>query len=167
MKRVLATILLLALSAAASQARQQEQPTPGSARLIDEFGEIQISDLKARLDNFAVELQNNPGSTGLITAYGATHKFPGWPMRRIRLMQNYLINTRGLDASLFTLVNAGLRDDTYFELWLVPPGAALPKPTPLAASHSLRRRHSGSAGILPAKACLSTLSRQSISLDGV
>ena len=126
MKRVFATVLLLALSAAASQARQQEQPTPGGARLIDKFGEIQISDLKARLDFFATELQDNPGSTGLIAAYGATHRFPGWPMRRLRLMQSYLVSTRGLDPSAFAVVNAGLRDDTYFEMWLVPPGADPP-----------------------------------------
>jgi hypothetical protein len=112
------------LSATATQARQQ--PATGGAHLVDKFGEIQISDLKARLDNFAIELQNNPSSMGLIAAYAAKHKFPGWPARRVRMMQSYLISTRGLEPSRFSVVNAGLRADTDFELWVVPPGVEPP-----------------------------------------
>ncbi|MDT5269682.1 MAG: hypothetical protein QOH49_1868 [Acidobacteriota bacterium] len=125
MRRLFTTLLLLALSTVAAHARQQ-QPAPGGARLIDRFGEIQLSDLKARLDNFATELQNDPASTGLIAAYAAKHKFPGWPARRVRMMQSYLVSTRGLDPSRFSVVNAGLRADTDFELWLVPPGVEPP-----------------------------------------
>lgn len=55
MRRILTSVLLLALSAVAVHARQQ-QPATGGARLIDQFGEIRISDLKARLDLFAAVL---------------------------------------------------------------------------------------------------------------
>ena len=124
MRKLFTTIFLLALSATAVQARQQ--PANGGARLIDQFGEILLSDLKARLDNYAIELQNNPAATGLIAAYAAKHKFPGWPARRVRMMQSYLVSTRGLDPSRFSVVNAGLRNDTEFEMWIVPPGVEPP-----------------------------------------
>ena len=127
MRRFLTAVLLLALSAVAVHARQQQPPPAADgARLIDEFGEIQISDLKARLDLFATVLNEEPTSTGLIAVYGAKHKFPGWPMRRAGMMQSYLISTRGLNTSRFKVVNAGLRDDTEFEMWVVPPGVEPP-----------------------------------------
>ena len=124
MRRLLTTILLLALSAAAAYG--QQQPAAGGARLIDKFGAIQISDLMARLDNFAIELQNEPASRGYVVAYGAKNKFPGWPLRRAGHALNYLAETRGLDRARISLVNGGLRDDPAFELWVVGPGDELP-----------------------------------------
>lgn len=122
MKRIFIVALLLTLVCAPSFARQQ-QP---HARMIDSFGEIQWSDLMARLDNFAIELQNEPGARGLVAAYAVKHKFPGWPLRRANSCLDYLINTRGLDAARLSAVNGGLRGETGFELWVVPPGAEPP-----------------------------------------
>ena len=132
MRRLLTTLLLLALSAVAAHAQQEQSAAP-AARLVDRFGDIQMSDLMARLDYFAVELNTEPASQGVIVAYSAPHKFPGWPMRRARMSRSYLTMTRGLDASRLSNVYAGLRDDTAFELWVVPPGAEPPaKPFDLA-----------------------------------
>jgi hypothetical protein len=117
MRRALfATTFVLALCSPAA-ARQ------GAARKIDEFGAIQFSDLMARLDYFAIELQNAPGAAGVVVAYPAKHDFPGWPVRRAEVAVDYLVNTRGLDAARISFSNGGLRGETAFELWLVPPGA--------------------------------------------
>ncbi|HEX8291733.1 MAG TPA: hypothetical protein VF570_08265 [Pyrinomonadaceae bacterium] len=124
MRRLLVTVFLLALTSAAADARQQ--PAGGGARLIDKFGEIQWSDLMARLDNFAVELQTFPDTRGLVVAYAARRKFPGWPVRRAHSAVTYLTASRGLDAARLSAVNGGLRDETEFELWVVPPGAESP-----------------------------------------
>ena len=124
MKKIVTALLLLTLSAAHSYA--QQQPAAGGARLIDKFGEIQISDLLARLDNFAIEVQNEPDSRAFIVVYAAKHKFPGWPLRRGDFALAYLKNSRGMDAERLALVNGGLRDDTAFELWVVPAGAEPP-----------------------------------------
>ena len=124
MNRVITTILLLTLAAAT--ARAQGGAATEGARLIDSFGAIQISDLMARLDNFAIELQNAPHTHGFVVAYGAKHKFPGWPLRRGRYALMYLTETRGLDAARLSVVNGGLRDETAFELWVVNPGGELP-----------------------------------------
>jgi hypothetical protein len=124
MKKLLTILLLLSASAAQTHARQQ--PAPPAARLIDSFGEIQLSDLMARLDNFAVELQNEPASHGLIVSYAAKNKFLGWPPRRGYMSQEYLVSTRGIAPARVEAFFAGLRDDTTFELWVVPPGAGPP-----------------------------------------
>lgn len=125
MRKLLTTLLLLALPAVAAHARQEQTAAP-AARLVDKFGDIQMSDLMARLDYFAIELNAEPASQGVIVAYSAPHKFPGWPTRRARMSRTYLISTRGLDASRLSVVYAGLRDDTAIELWAVPPGAEPP-----------------------------------------
>jgi hypothetical protein len=124
MSKLLAPLaLVLALCPVAALARQGQQPT--AARLVDSFGAIMMSDLMARLDNFAVELQNEPASSGVVVAYGAKHKFPGWPLRRAETAVDYLVKTRGLDSSRFSILNGELRDDVAFELWVVPLGAEL------------------------------------------
>lgn len=124
MRRLLAAFLLLL--APAAQTYAQARPEPGGARLIDRFGEIQYSDLMARLDHLGVQLQNEPGSRGLIVAYAAKHKFPGWPLRRAHDALGYLVETRGLDRDRLSVVNGGVRAETTFDLWLVPPGAEPP-----------------------------------------
>lgn len=123
MNGILTAALLLTLLCAPIFSRQQ--PTAAGRRLIDSFGEVQVSDLMARLDNFAIELMNEPASRGVVVAYGAKHKFPGWPLRRAEVSVDYLVHTRGLDASRLSILNGGLRDETTFELWVVPPGAEL------------------------------------------
>src|ERR1051325_8664958 len=43
---------------------------PRPTRPFDEFGDIKCEDEMARLDNFAVTLQNEPSAKGLIVIYG-------------------------------------------------------------------------------------------------
>lgn len=122
MRRTLAAVSLLLLALCATASARRQQPT---ARQVEAFGEIPWSDLMARLDNFAIELQNVPDTRGVIVFYAAKHKFPAWPRRRADAAVDYLINSRGLDASRVSALNAGLRAETSFELWVVPPGAEL------------------------------------------
>lgn len=99
--------------------------TPGAAvpRLIDEYGNIRFNDEKARLDNYAIELQNNPTATGEILAYGACN---GEGQARADRAKNYLVTTRGIDAARITTVDGGCRAALTVQLWLVPQGATAP-----------------------------------------
>lgn len=97
-------------------------PTPIATKL-DEFGALQNDDIKARLDPFAVQLQNDPSSTGTIINYGT----PAQVRRREALMRTYLTRNRGIDASRLTFVNGGT-GDIKTELWIVPAGATPPTP---------------------------------------
>lgn len=130
MRRLFTILLLLALSAVAAHARQQQPAAQeqSGVRQIDEFGDVLVTDWLARLDNFAVELQTNPSATGYIVAYVAPHRSPGWPLRRSQWARGYLITARNLDAARVQVVNGGYRDaeEHLYQLWAIEPGAKLP-----------------------------------------
>jgi hypothetical protein len=129
--------LLLALYAAA-----QAQPQPSQAngaRLLDEFGTIAYSDMLARIDNFAVELQNAPDSTGVIAVYPEmTDRLPGWFLHRAYWAKGYLTKARGLGPGRVRVVCAGFSPAVKFQLWVVPPGTDSPV-TPLDWAAALAR----------------------------
>ena len=90
---------------------------------FDEYGNIKFNDEKARLDNYAIQLQNQPGSTGYILAYGSC---AGEAQARADRAKDYLVNTRGIDAGRLVTVDGGCRSDLAVELWVVPTGATPP-----------------------------------------
>jgi len=90
---------------------------------FDEYGNIKFNDEKARLDNFAIQLQNQPGSTATIIVYGSC---AGEAQTRGDRARDYLVNTRGIDAGRITVVDGGCRSDLTVQLWIVPTGATAP-----------------------------------------
>jgi hypothetical protein len=126
---------------------------PLEAKLFDKFGDICCEDEKARLDNFAVQLQNEPEVQGYIIFYGGRrHNYPychsprqrlprrGEAEARVERLKTYLVNSRGLDAKRITVVNGGYRDSWESELWIVPKGAHPPAPTPTVNPQDIRFR---------------------------
>jgi len=90
---------------------------------FDEYGNIRFNDEKARLDNYAIQLQNQTGSQGYIVAYGTCE---GQGQTRADRAKNYLVNTRGIEAGRITTLDGGCRADLAVELWIVPTGATAP-----------------------------------------
>jgi hypothetical protein len=90
---------------------------------FDEYGNIRFNDEKARLDNYAIQLQNDPTSTGLILVYGSCE---GEAQSRGDRAKDYLVNTRGIEAGRITVVDGGCRSDLTVQLWIVPQGATPP-----------------------------------------
>src|SRR5437660_2282624 len=99
---------------------------PRAPRKFDEYGNIRFNDEKARLDNFAIQLQNEPSAQGYIIGYG-TCDAEG--QTRANRAKDYLVNTRGIDAGRIVVVDGGCMPELKVELWIVPSGA-----TPTAAS---------------------------------
>jgi hypothetical protein len=97
-------------------------PVPPAVK-FDEYGNIKFNDEKARLDNYAIQLQNQPGAQGYILAYGTC---AGEAQARADRAKDYLVNTRGIDASRLVTVDGGCRSDLTVELWIVPTGATAP-----------------------------------------
>jgi hypothetical protein len=93
---------------------------------FDEYGDIRFNDEKARLDNYAIQLQNQAGSQGYIIAYGTCE---GQGQARADRAKNYLVNTRGIEATRITTIDGGCRADLAVELWIVPTGANPPAAT--------------------------------------
>jgi hypothetical protein len=130
-------------------------PTPAPTPLppvaptqFDTYGNIPRNDVKARLDNFANELQNQPGSQGYIIGYGGRKGATGEAQRRADFAKDYLVNTRGIDAGRLVTIDGGFKEEATTELWIVPAGATPPTATPtvdasqvqMMASPTRRRR---------------------------
>lgn len=92
-----------------------------ACRKFDEYGNIAFNDEKARLDNFAIQLQNEPGAQGYIVAYGSC---AGEAQRRADRAKDYLVTTRGLDPGRITVVAAdNCVAELTVELHICPTGA--------------------------------------------
>jgi hypothetical protein len=99
-------------------------------RKFDEFGNINRDDEKARLDNFAIQLQQEPDAKGYIIVYAGRRGRPGDAQKRAARARDYLVGMRGIDASRIVTLDGGTREDLTVELWLVPTGAPVPTPRP-------------------------------------
>jgi hypothetical protein len=99
------------------------KPPPTPARKFDEYGNIRFNDEKARLDNYAIQLQNEPGSAATIIVYGSC---VGEAQQRGDRAKDYLVNTRGIEAGRITVVDGGCRAELTVQLWVVPQGATAP-----------------------------------------
>jgi hypothetical protein len=100
------------------------------AQEFDECNSCSLDDQKARLDNLAVELQNDPSTRAYIIAYGGRMSPLGQVERLMSRTRDYLITKRGIDASRLVVINGGFREEDSVELWIVPSGAAAPRATP-------------------------------------
>ncbi len=100
------------------------------AREFDECNNCTFDDQKARLDNLAVELQNDPSTKAYIIAYGGRTS----PIAQVDVLmkraRSYMIDQRGIDGSRLVIINGGFREGDSVELWIVPSGAAPPRATP-------------------------------------
>jgi hypothetical protein len=101
-------------------------PVPVECRKFDEFPAIAYNDEKARLDNYAIELQNDPTATAYVIVYPGQRGRSGEVQRQTTRLVDYLVNSRGINAQrIVTLVGPG-RPDLMIELWLCPQGAKPP-----------------------------------------
>jgi hypothetical protein len=99
------------------------KPLPQPPRKFDEYGNIRFNDEKARLDNYAIQLQNEPGSTATIIVYGTC---AGEGQQRGDRAKDYLVNTRGIEAGRITVVDGGCSSELKVQLWIVPSGSTAP-----------------------------------------
>ena len=96
---------------------------PPVSRKFDEYGNIRFNDEKARLDNFAIQLNNEPGAKGWIIGFGACD---AKGEERAKRAHDYLVNTRGVSDSSLVVRDGGCMPEQRVELWIQPVGAAEP-----------------------------------------
>ena len=150
MLRLGSSLVACLVICACAQAVAAQASTP---RKVDEYGNICCDDEKARLDNFAAVLASEPDARAYIIYYGGRRRnYPychservGLPKRgdaaaRVRKLKPFLISTRGVDPARILVVNGGYREHWTAELWVVPQGAAPPRPTPTVDPRKVRFR---------------------------
>jgi hypothetical protein len=91
---------------------------PPEPERFDAYGNIRFNDEKARLDNFAIQLQNTPDSTGYIVGYGSCNTEG---IKRAGRAKRYLVNIRGLDESRVVTVAGGCLPELQMRLWILTP----------------------------------------------
>lgn len=130
MKALLARSGLLAaltLTLCAAVVRAQESPRHlDSAVMFDEYGRIGGCDHSARLDNWAIQLQNDSNLEGSIVYYGPESA----SNLTLDIIKDYLVNSRGIAEERFKTVYAGPNSDPAeprVQLWLAPRGALAPE----------------------------------------
>ena len=102
MKSILATILcLLALSSA-----QGQHPSR-----FDEYGRLPIVDEKARLDNLAIHLQNEPDYVAWLVVYAGQKTCIGDARKRAVRSRDHLVIRRGIRANRVMWIDGGYREE--------------------------------------------------------
>src|SRR6185295_5501764 len=99
---------------------------PATCRKFDEYADLAFNDEKARLDNLAIQLQQEPGSQAYYVIFGSCDTEGA---ARSERAVNYLVNNRGIDRARITVVDGGCRETLTVELWICPTGAGAPVPT--------------------------------------
>jgi hypothetical protein len=95
-----------------------------TATLVDEYGKLSNDDVKARIDGFYTQLNNDPTSHGYIIVYGTPAQ-----IKAARAQINKAISFRKYDPSRVTIVEGPPQgDEVHVKLYLVPAGAENPAP---------------------------------------
>jgi hypothetical protein len=108
------------------------------SRQFDVCCSCSFDDQKARLDNLAVELQNDPSAMTYVIAYGGRTSRIGTADLLGTRARDYLVTQRGIDQSRITVINGGFREEDCVELWIIPSGATPPQPTPTVQAGDVR-----------------------------
>ena len=103
-------------------------PVPILARKFDEFPDIARNDEKARLDNFTIELKNDPTATAYVIVYPGRRGRSNAAQLRAQQIVDYMVNSRGFDSSRIVPLIGRTREEEMVQLWIRPQGA--PAPTP-------------------------------------
>lgn len=98
------------------------------SRRFDEFPDISRNDEKARLDNFGIELQQDPTATGYVVVYPGRTGKRGEVQHHAGRIVEYLVNSRGLDQRRIVTLVGPAKDQLKVELWVTPQGATPPNP---------------------------------------
>jgi hypothetical protein len=121
--------------------------SPTTPRKFDEFGDLNCEDEYARLDNFAIQLQQVPDAKGVIIFYGGKTFRGRLPRRgegaaRAARIKPYLVMRRGIPSSRIVVINGGYLEHWMVEFWILPQEISTVdfKPTPSISLDQIRFR---------------------------
>ncbi|MEP6903901.1 MAG: hypothetical protein ABJA66_19415, partial [Actinomycetota bacterium] len=100
MKKIILQILATLLFSTTIFAQSEEQ----KIKLIDEYGICPMEETVARLEQFTIQLGNNPTAKGLIKIYGGQGDSFALPYIRGAIVKAYLKNNTILTAQRFTVL---------------------------------------------------------------
>jgi hypothetical protein len=135
-------------------------PRPESRKLIEvDVNTTRCDDIKSLLDFAHGELDKNQSAKLHIVYYGGktynnqiwNEKLKGYDQKyllpkrgeakaRVSFWEPYLVDTRRIDRLRIEVIDGGYREKPVVEIWIVPPGAKPPVPTPALKERDIRFR---------------------------
>lgn len=112
---------------------------------LDFYGDITFEEEKARLDNFTINLLEDPRMKGYIVAYAGRRARNGEARVRAECAKNYLVNKRGIEAGRIITIDGGHREEITVQLYVVPREAPAPTPSPTVATSEVQIIKTGGA----------------------
>ena len=115
--RVLICISMLAIVGIVGRA--QTNPLPVPTPIVDPFdhyGNVSWENEMARLDNYAIAIENDPRMIAEIAVFGDKNGCPLNAQRRALRAKNYLVQRRGIDPNRIIWRDLGYLDEQ--EVWL-------------------------------------------------
>jgi hypothetical protein len=108
-------------------------------QLLEQYGRINWENEMARLDNFAIQLQNDPDSIGYIFVHDANEMCEGEAQARALRAKRYVVERRGVPWNRVIWRIDGYDDG--FTITLEPVSRSIPIPYPFVGSimHSPKR----------------------------
>jgi hypothetical protein len=107
----------------------QVTPAPiACGKPFDLYGDIKFEDEEARLDNFAIQLMNQPlAATGTILLSAGKETYHNEARERLDRIKSYLVDVREIDPVRIVTIDCGFDSILTTTLYIVPPGIAPPQ----------------------------------------
>ena len=93
---------------------------------FDQYGDIAYEDEKARLDNFAIQLANEPQASGYIFMFAGAETYKNESAERLARAKSWLVDVRGTDRNRVVTNDCGYARDLSIRLIVLPLGANPP-----------------------------------------
>ena len=102
--------------------------TPGPNSPFDQYSTIAWENEMARLDNFAIQIQNWVPSVGYIVIFDEAGGCPGEAKARAIRAKRYIVEHRGVPWNRVIWRVDGYQSEIYTTLLIAPPGAIVSYP---------------------------------------
>lgn len=93
---------------------------------FDQYRDIAYEDEQARLDNFAIQLANDPQSTGYIFMFAGKVTYKNESAERLARAKSWLVDVRDTDRNRVVTIDCGYAEDLRILLIIAPLGADPP-----------------------------------------
>jgi hypothetical protein len=99
-------------------------------RLFDVYHNISFDKEKSRLNNFAIQLNNEQGAVGHIIVYAGRRTYVGEAKTKAEGIRDYLTKELKVGREKVKIMDGGYHEELTVELWIVSAGADAPTPYP-------------------------------------
>ena len=142
MLRPIALALLLTSAPFTTPSVYEAAPFPPDVFWLDRYGALRWEDEKARLDNFAIQLLQQPGYIGYIYIWVGNRSCANEAVAHAIKAKRYVTTVRGLSWDRIAFRDLGYQDDFTVTLWLFPSGlppAYVPKYELATSKHVIQK----------------------------